>query len=144
MSSVTDLFNTAYNDVFGSSVNTGVPSTAAAISNNNTGSDLSYSAGVSGGVPSTAVTGNSVVDSISSLSALAGSIVQTGLGAYTSFLNSKAITNAANRLGTTPTAVTGAINTVPLTPQQQSNQTMLYVGIAAIAGVILYKIAKRK
>ena len=123
-----------------------VPTTQSLLTTDNTGTALDLSAGVAGGTPTTPATGNSLLDGIASLSALAVTAVSKGLGAYSSFLQSSAVANAANRLNTTPTAVTGAISTVPLTAAQQQSittqQGILYLGIAAVAVYLVTKHAK--
>lgn len=120
-----------------------VPTTGVALTGDNSGSTLDYSQGVTGGQQPQNTVGNSLLDSISQLSAFATSTITAGLGAYSSFLNQQAIANAANRLGTTPTAVTGAISTVPMTAAQQQQKLFLYLGIAAVAAVVLFKVVKK-
>lgn len=120
-----------------------VPTTADALVSNNGGTTLDLSAGAAGGTPSSNATGNSLLDNIAQLSALAVTGVAKGLGAYSSFLQSTAVANAANRLNTTPAQITGALPTVPIGSNSVSvvspQQGMLYIGLAAVAVYFITK-----
>lgn len=118
----------------------------------NAGTALDLSAGFqspNSGISLIAPTGNSVLDGISAMSKLAVNTLSQGLGAYSSYLEAHAVANAANRLNTTPSAITGSLPTVPTnapTPAQAMTQNaVLYAALAAGAAVIvLLAVRKRR
>ncbi len=122
-----------------------VPTTQSLTGTDNTGTALDLSAGVAGGTPTTNATGNSLLDGIAQLSALAVTAVSKGLGAYSSFLQSSAVANAANRLNTTPSQITGVLPTVPIGQNSVSaispQQGIMYLALGAVA---VYLITKHK
>lgn len=127
----------------------------------NSGTALDLTAGFTGngvltlGAPSGSTgqqliptTGNSVLDSLSAISNLAVNELSKGLGAYSSYLEASAVANAANRLNTTPAAITGSLPTVPTAAQTAAaataQTTAMYVALAGGAAVILLLVLRKR
>lgn len=141
---MTDITEAAY----------GVPTTDALLTadtnqGSNYGTTLDLSAGVSNGTLTQPLTGNSLLDGWAQFGSIGANILSTAATAYGSFLESSAVANAANRLNTSPQAVTGALSTVPITPASQAtlqaaqNQLLLFAGIGAVV-IFAVLVAKKR
>lgn len=119
----------------------------SAIANLGTGLDLSAGAKPTSSTGTSAVipkTGNSVLDGLGSITNILVSDAAAATKAYGSYLESSAVANAANRLGTTPQAVVSSLPTVPgVTANGQAvtnaanGQLLLYIALGVGAFLLI-------